>query len=430
VIGMDKYYHPIRLVEERCDGRMRCMRRCPTQAIRIKNGKARIIEELCVDCGECIGACPSGAFVPLTDPFASAQNYKFRIALPSPVLYSQFRPEVDPRRVVQGLKHIGFDYVYDVSAACEAVGIAIEEFLANYRGRLPLISSFCPAVVRLIQVKYPDLTELVVPIEVPREIAAREIKQKISKERGIDPQDIGIVYITTCPAKIVSIKQPAEKEKSWIDGAVSIIDVFGPLFSAVTAIHDDEIDEQISRDFTFGAGWSMLGEMTRVIGSERSISVSGMSDVTKILDDIENSRLRDVEFVEASSCLGGCIGGSLVVENMYVSRRTTLNLLKKYGGKFHLDRGQVIEKYRAGYYSLEKGLAPRPLRPLDPDLAEAIRKKKDKDNIYESLPKIDCGCCGAPTCLAFAEDIVRGQAKVEDCIHMGGEAYGQRRPKE
>ncbi|MFH1312954.1 MAG: (Fe-S)-binding protein [Candidatus Eisenbacteria bacterium] len=33
---------------------------------------------------------------------------------------------------------------------------------------------------------------------------------------------------------------------------------------------------------------------------------------------------------------------------------------------------------------------------------------------------MDCGCCGTPSCLAFAEDIVRGQARIEDCIYMGG----------
>ena len=85
-----------------------------------------------------------------------------------------------------------------------------------------------------------------------------------------------------------------------------------------------------------------------------------------------------------------------------------------------------MDRYRSGYYSLERGLAPRPLRPLDPDLAKAIEKKKRKYSIYNSLPKIDCGCCGAPTCRAFAEDIVRGLAKIEDCIYMGGKQHGKR----
>jgi iron only hydrogenase large subunit-like protein len=423
---MDKYYHPLRVDEAKCNGRRKCMRTCPTQAIRVKAGKARIIEDLCVDCGECIKVCPSAAIIPLTDPFAESFNFKYKVALPSPALYSQFRPDVDPRRVFQGLKAIGFDNVVDVSTACEEVSIAIETFLSEYRGRLPLISSFCPAVVRLIQVKYPDLTELVTPIEVPREIAAREVKQKLTRELGLDEKDIGVIYITTCPAKIVSIRQPAEKERSWIDGAVSIADVFGPLFSAVGNIKNEDIEPEVSETYRYGAGWAMIGEMTALVGSEESISVSGLSDVTRILDDIETGRLRDVEFVEASSCLGGCIGGSLTVENLYVARNSIMNLLRKYGRRADLDRDKIVERYRDGYYSLEKGLAPRPLRPLDPDLARAIEKKKRMHGIYNSLPKVDCGCCGAPTCRAFAEDIVRGVAVIEDCIYLGGWQNGKR----
>ena len=89
-------------------------------------------------------------------------------------------------------------------------------------------------------------------------------------------------------------------------------------------------------------------------------------------------------------------------------------------------RDEILDKCERGYFFLEKKLAPRPLRSLAPDLATAIEKKKEKDRIYASLPKIDCGCCGAPTCRSFADDIVRGQAKIEDCIHMGGNADGKR----
>jgi iron only hydrogenase large subunit-like protein len=345
-------------------------------------------------------------------------DFKHRVALPSPVLFSQFKADIDPRKIALGLIKIGFDYVIDVSKACKEVSIALEEFLSTYRGRLPLISSFCPSVVRLIQVKYPDLTELIVPIDVPREIAAREFKQKLSQERGVNLSEVGVIYITSCPAKMVSIKQPAEKERSWIDGAISIVDVYAPLVSVVAGIKDEDLDDQRLADFTFDAGWEMIGEMTRLIGSGRSLAVSGMSDVTKVLDDIESSKLRDIDFVELSTCLGGCIGGSLVVENMYVARNTLLKLVEKFKGRTSADRDEVIKKFRAGYYFLERRIKPRPLRPLDADVAKAIEKKKRKDAIYESLPKIDCGCCGAPTCQALAEDIVRGLARIEECIYF------------
>lgn len=415
---MEEYYHPIKFLEEKCQGRMRCMRACPTQAIRVKGGKARLIPELCVDCGECVNVCPCGAIVSLTDRFERSMDFKHKVALPSPVLFSQFRPDIDPRKIAMGLLKIGFDYVIDVSKACKEVSIALEQYLSTYRGRLPLISSICPAVVRLIQVKYPDLTELIVPIDVPREIAAHDFKKRFSQDRELQPNEMGIIYITSCPAKIVSIKQPAEKERSWIDGAVSILDIYAPLVSAIREISDSDLNDERLADFTFDAGWEMIGEMTRLMGPGPFLAVSGMSDVTKVLDDIEGSRLRNIVFVELSACLGGCIGGSLVVENMYVARNTLQKLVERFRGKTSVQREEVIRKYKAGHYFLERRIMPRPLRPLDPDVAKAIEKKKRKDAIYESLPKIDCGCCGAPSCLALADDVVRGLARIEDCIYL------------
>ncbi len=414
----EKYYHPLEFMLDRCNGRMKCMRVCPTEALRVKQGKVRLIEELCIDCGACAEACPSKAIVPLTDPFTRSSKYKYRVALASPVLYSQFGLDIDPKVVVQGLKEIGFDYVVDVSRACEEISAAIDIFLEEYDGPGPLISSFCPSVVRLVQVRYPGLTELLMPVNAPREIAAREAKERLSEELGVGMGEIEIIYLTPCPAKIVAIKQPAEKGRSWIDGAISIADVYAPLFNAVSNLADDEIDASIAEEFTFGAGWSMLGEMTRLLGSERGIAVSGLSDVTRVLDDIESGRLRGIDFVEASACLGGCIGGSLTVDNMYVARSSVLSMMRKHGQGSVVDRNEVVGKYREGYYFLERKLAPRPLPPLDKDISAAIRKKKEKDAIYARLPQIDCGCCGAPTCRAFAEDIVRGRSKLEDCIHL------------
>ena len=396
------------------------MRVCPTQAIRVRNGKAVINGELCVDCGECIQACPHRAILPITDPFVVSLDFKYKVALPSPVIYSQFRVDVDPKRVAQAIKRIGFDFVIDVSQACEEVGIAIEEFMSQYDGRLPLISAFCPTVVRLIQVKYPDLTELVMPMDIPREIAAREFKEKLSREVGCDLKDIGVIYLTPCPAKMVSIRQPAEKTFSYLDGAISLRDIYRPLLGALKEVRESDIDSDIVQDFTFCAGWEMLGEMTRLLGSEHLIAVSGLSDVTKVLEDIENSKLRNVAMVEASACMGGCIGGPLVVENMYVARSNITGHLARCGLRPTVDRAAVIEKYRRGYYDLERRLAPRPLRPLDPDRATAIEKKKRKEALIASLPKIDCGCCGAPTCEAFADDIVRDLARIEDCVSRGG----------
>lgn len=412
----NEYYHAHEVNLELCDGHMRCMRVCPTEAIRVRNGKASVIGELCIDCGECITACRHRAVVPLADSLKVADaSFKCRVAVPSPVLYSQFPSDVGPRQILAALKMVGFDYVFDVARACDWESLATRIFIREHAGRWPLISGFCPAVVRLIQVKYPDLIEHILPMEVPREITARSAKRELSKKLELDEAELEAVYITPCPAKVVSIRQPAEKRTSWLDKAIAISDIYGPLRSAVAAMEQSP-DDEIFEEATYGPGWSSLGGMTSLLETDRWLAVSGMSDVTKILDDIENSRLRNIEFVEASACLGGCIGGPLTVENIYVARSRTIRLAERYGHSIARYERRVAELYREEFFSMERPLAPRPLSPLDPDISRAIAKVKRRDEIYKTLPKIDCGACGSPSCLAFAEDVVKGDVEMCRCI--------------
>lgn len=411
---MEQYIHAIHIDQEKCQGCMSCMRRCVTEAIRVRDGKARIISERCIDCGECITACPNSAIVALTDSFTDFSRFKYSIAIPSPSLFAQFDKDVTPDKILAGLKEIGFDDAYDSSFACESVSLAIQEYLDNYHGPKPLISSYCPTIVRLIQVKYPELVDLVIPIEPPREIAAREMKIEKSKELGLKREEIGAIYITPCPAKTLSIKQPAEKEKSQLDGAISIKDIYKPLFSAITS---QEIKKGNSKKSCgIGMDWATLGGVTRSLKAEDSLAVAGLPNAIKVLDDIENGSLKDIDFVECLACSGGCIGGSLTVENAYVSRSKVIKLVKLLGETPKQNRDKIKKLYIRKYFFMEAKLLPRPLEPLDRDISKAIEKMKEKQTIYESLPKIDCGACGSPNCMAFAEDVVRGEADIGDCI--------------
>jgi iron only hydrogenase large subunit-like protein len=270
-------------------------------------------------------------------------------------------------------------------------------------------------VVRLIQVKYPELTANILPLQAPREITAREAKRMLAHEHDIEESEVEAVYITPCPAKVVSIRQPAERAKSYLDTAIGISEIYPALREAVSE-PECEVKDELFEDITYGPGWSSLGGITGQLETKRWIAVSGMSDVTKLLDDIENSKLRNVEFIEAAACLGGCIGGSLAVENVYVARSRTIRLSQKYGHNIARHERRAERLYHAGFFNIESPIAPRPLSPLDPDIAKAIAKVKERDEIYEALPKIDCGACGSPNCMAFAEDVVKGYAEFSMCL--------------
>jgi Fe-S-cluster-containing hydrogenase component 2 len=378
-----------------------------------------IIEEKCIDCGECMIVCPQGAIVPLTDPFGEVSKFRHTVAIPSPALYAQFGREILPEKILSGIKKLGFDDAFDLALTCGEVSFAIQEYLREYKGPKPLISNACPTVVRLIQVKYPELIDQIIPVEPPRELAAREIKKKKSKELKLQEKDIGTFYLTPCPVKMISIKQPAEKGKSYLDGAISISDIYGPLLSALEGTEKGSYRKALESICILGVGWAMVGGICRTLRLKNSMAVSGIGEILRVFDDIERGKLRNIDFIEAYSCTQGCVGGSLTVENVYISYNKILKLIEtlEYEQiKACPDIREVRKLYGQKYFFIKGKFEPRPLTPLDKDLAKAIKKRRDKEDIYESLPKIDCGACGAPTCLAFAEDVVRGNAQITDCI--------------
>ena len=152
--------------------------------------------------------------------------------------------------------------------------------------------------------------------------------------------------------------------------------------------------------------------------TENWLAVSGSDHVKMILDDIENSRLRNVDFVEVLACMLGCIGGSLNVENPYVARTNSIKQRARYEDRIKVDDEDIDRKLKEGYYFLENPILPRPTKYFDTDLETSIKRMKERERVYQKLRQTDCGCCGAPTCMAFAEDFVRGEVELTDCIFL------------
>ncbi|MDZ7319718.1 MAG: 4Fe-4S binding protein, partial [candidate division KSB1 bacterium] len=73
---MVKPRHSIRFIQEKCIGCVTCLRACPTRAIRVTQGKARLDDERCIDCGECFRLCPHEAIASETTSYADLKNFE------------------------------------------------------------------------------------------------------------------------------------------------------------------------------------------------------------------------------------------------------------------------------------------------------------------------------------------------------------------
>ena len=163
------------------------------------------------------------------------------------------------------------------------------------------------------------------------DIAAESVKAMV-QTKLYDSSEIGVFFITPCPAKAMFINHPVGVDKSAVDGAISMIDVYGTLLKEVQSIDIDEVTA--SQDASgYGIGWARAGGENLSLGELNHLAVDGIHNVISVLEEIDLGKLTGIEYVEAAACTGGCVGGPLTVENPYVARVRIRKLADKLAQK-------------------------------------------------------------------------------------------------
>lgn len=413
---MGQLFHSVLLIEEKCRGCTRCIKNCPTEAIRVRAGKARINAERCTDCGECIRTCDNHAKTAITDSLWRLREFEYSIALPAPALYSQFGREVDPKKVLAALIDMGFDDVFEVAYGADIATFLTTEYLKRQRRKAPMISAACPAVVRLIQVRFPALIDCLIPVDSPMACSGKLAKEMKSKELRIAKERIGAFFITPCPAKVTWIREANKHGTFPVDGAISISDVYGEIVKRLPEISPPYPAPKASPT---GVGWGRSGGERNAAGVAKSLVVDGIHNVIEVLEQLEMGKLEGIEFVEAQACIGGCIGGALTVLNPFIGRMNLEALVEKRETCPLLPK-ELTEslnlKERLGEFTIKPDIVAVPAFRLDQDVSRAITKAEMIEKVVSELPGLDCGSCGSPHCRALAEDIVQGLAVDTDCV--------------
>jgi iron only hydrogenase large subunit-like protein len=400
---------------EKCVACVACSQVCPTRAIRTRTRAAVIDEASCIDCGACIEACRHDALRSVTSSPGDLKRFKHTVAIPSLTLYAQFGKNVHPGQVLAALRTLGFDNAVDLSWMCEMLAGATDAYLSECGEPWPKISVTCPAVVRLIQIRYPELINNLVPLETARELAAKLQRRRLVAELKLDPSEIGIFFITPCTAIMKSIVSPVGLEESHLDGALGISDVYGDLLRAIKANPEASTGETVSPK---GLGWAMAGGEVSTMRNANTMVVRGVRDVTSVFDRIEAGKFSSVDFIEAYICPEGCISGPLTVEGTYAAQRN----LQYVGARLHDQQPVKEEKVRSmlhgHFFDIEGEIKARTIKPLRQDLRHAIAVMRERKAILETLPGKDCGACGAPDCATFVEDVQGGAARHNECVFV------------
>lgn len=206
---------------------------------------------------------------------------------------------------------------------------------------------------------------------------------------------------------------------SAVDAVVAVRDVYPKLIRLMKQV---KAPEELASSGRMGLGWGSSGGEAAALLNDRYLAADGIENVIKVLEDLEDDKFTDLDFVELNACSAGCVGGVLNVENPYVAK-AKLKRIRKYLPVSCNHIGDEVPRE----VKYDQMVEYQPVMELDADLGKAMEKMMRMQEIEASLPGLDCGSCGAPTCRALAEDVVRGFASEDDCIYrMREKLYAQK----
>ncbi len=421
----DHFFHALSIDEEVCMGCSRCMKSCPTEALRVRNGKATLIPDRCIDCGNCFKVCPVKAIYIKQDDFDDIFNFKYRVALVPAVFMGQFPDDITVSRIYSILKEIGFTHAIETESAIPIYTAAKERYAQENDDIKPLISTFCPAIVRLIQVRFPGLVDNLIPLKAPLDITAMYIRQDIKKNRNASDDEIGIFYITPCAAKIAAVKNPVGEEKSAVNGVINMDSLYNRVYKKIKEQGKGYKDvklpvSQLSADSVLT---SLTNGERRLSNAKHSYSIYEIHNVIEFLEKIENDEIENVDFLELRACDQSCPGGILSCDNRFLicermfARARKIAARERGGEKARDHELEAESEFLMNNLKVNE-IKPRSMLVLDEDISQALSKMQRITEMKIALPQTDCGICGAPTCDALARDIVCHNAKLTDCVFM------------
>ena len=380
---MEPFYHALKVYAKACIGCTHCMTVCPTNAIRIRNGLADINEAACVDCGMCLKTCPQHAIFVEQDDFNKIFNFKHRIVLLPTVAFGQFSEDVTEEQIFAELHNMGFTHVIETDQATEILTEAMLEYMQKNHYKRPFISSFCPAVVRLIQVRFPSMLSNVIPLKQALDLSAIYARKKFI-DQGVAAEDIGVFYVTPCAAKIAAIKSPVGEDSSPVDGVINMNFIFNKVQMGITQHRDKPLQTVPEQTHLLpeAIAWTLSeGETSRFEG--RCLAIDEIHNVIDILEKLENEEISDIDFIELRACDHSCAGGALATNNRFLTIERLRKRMKNRINKKHSIPDDILQykDYLKQQCPIGGKILPRSIEILDEDITVAM-KKNGKDKPY------------------------------------------------
>lgn len=375
-------------------------------------------EVACINCGQCIAACPTGA---LTEKDATKEVWaalndpkKFVVFQPAPAVRvaigEEFGMPIGTRctgKLAAAMRRLGADRVFDVDFGADLTimeeGTELLQRIQN-GGVLPIITSCSPGWIKFCEHFYPEFIPNLSTCKSPNQMQGAVTKTYFAEKNGLDPRDIFVVSVMPCTAKKFEIQRPEMGRDGYRDvdanlttrelarmirqagidfvhlpdeefddvlgestGAAVIFGVTGGVMEAALRTVADILTKQDLKEIEYQdvRGLTGIKEATvSVAGIDIKVAVAhGTANAAKLLDAIKAGE-KTYHFIEIMGCPGGCVTGG----------------------------GQPIVDARTRYFIDPK--AVRAAATYDEDEAMTIRKSHENPaikKIYEEFLGEPCG---------------------------------------
>ncbi len=375
-------------------------------------------EVACINCGQCIAACPTGA---LTEKDATKEVWaalndpkKFVVFQPAPAVRvaigEEFGMPIGTRctgKLAAAMRRLGADRVFDVDFAADLTimeeGTELLQRIQN-GGVLPMITSCSPGWIKFCEHFYPEFIPNLSTCKSPNQMQGAVTKTYFAEKNGLDPRDIFVVSVMPCTAKKFEIQRPEMGRDGYRDvdanlttrelarmirqagidfvhlpdedfddvlgestGAAVIFGVTGGVMEAALRTVADILSKQDLKEIEYQdvRGLTGIKEATvSIAGMEIKVAVAhGTANAAKLLDAIKAGE-KTYHFIEIMGCPGGCVTGG----------------------------GQPIVDARTRYFVDPK--AARAAATYDEDEAKTIRKSHENPaikKIYAEFLGEPCG---------------------------------------
>ncbi len=375
---------------ENCGHCMKCVQTCPTSALTMVDGKVVINESKCLNCGRCMRACHYKSLMAKGSSLDAIKDYDFTVCLVPSAMIMQCGGLEAAEELFFAIKQLGFDVVEDITGT---EGQLMQEMRKRAEsGEMDTaIASTCPVINRLIKTRYPMLLDHVLPLNYPSEVAAKQAR-KLYKDKG----NVGIFYCSECEAKLLLAKHPYDNPQFEVDHALASVDLL-PLISE--NLGKGRLPVTLCREGLQATSPTLVQQ------KQTDLIADGFDKVNDVLDMEEFGIFDSFRFIHLFPCFNGCVGGHLLWGNGYIVKHN-MDALTAERSKppadwpiedFHSDAFRITEEESLSF--MEK---------------MAFFQKVNEQ--LEHLPGYDCSACGMQTCRIMAEEIVKGNRKLDDCI--------------